>query len=80
MRMTMQPRPNNSIEQRKQDMRKYMNAAVAWAGGGVAGGVLLFFLAGHSWSLLILGFVAAVVGGYVNWDRAQKIINHVDEY
>lgn len=78
--MTMQPRPYNPIEQRKQEMRKYMNAAVAWAGGGVAGGVLLFFLAGHSWFLLTLGLVAAVVGGFVNYNRAQKIVNHVDEY
>lgn len=76
----MQPRPNNPIEQRKQEMRKYMNAAVAWAGGGVAGGVLLFFLAGHSWFLLTLGLVLAVVGGFVNYNRAQKIVNHVDEY
>lgn len=78
--MTMQPRPNNPIEQRKQQMRKYMNSAVAWAGGGLAGGVILFFLANHSWALLILGFVVAAVGGFVNYNRAQQIVNHVDKY
>ena len=77
--MTMQPRPYNPIEQRKQAMRKHMNAAAAWTGGGVVGGVALLLLTGQ-WSLLILGFVVAVVGGYVNWNKAQKIVNHVDEY
>lgn len=77
--MTMQPRPNNPIEQRKQAMRKHMTAAAAWTGGGVVGGLVLALLT-STWSLLVLGFVIGVVGGYVNWNKAQKIVNHVDEY
>ena len=77
--MTMQPRPNNPTEMRKQAMRKYMNNAAMWAGGGVAGGVVLALLT-QTWSLLIIGFVIAVVGGWTNWNKAQKIVNHVDEY
>ncbi|GAA1179033.1 hypothetical protein CGLAUT_08135 [Corynebacterium glaucum] len=77
--MTMQPRPNNPIERRKQEMRKHMNAALAWGGGGVAGGVALGLIF-SSWPLFILGFVVAVVGGFVNYNKAQKIVNHVDEY
>lgn len=77
--MTMQPRPNNPIEQRKQAMRKHMNQAVAWTGGGLAGGALLGILA-SSWSLFIIVFVIGVVGGFVNYNKAQRIVNHVDEY
>ncbi len=77
--MTMQPRPNNPIEQRKQAMRKYMNNAAMWAGGGVAGGIVLALLT-QSWQLLILGFIVAVAGGFYNWSKAQKIVNHVDEW
>ena len=60
-------------------MRKYSRNAVLWAGGGVVGGVALGLIAG-SWSLLILGFVVAVVGGVANWMKVQKIVNHKDEY
>lgn len=77
--MTLQPRPNNPIEQRKQAVRKYMTNAAWWAGGGVAGGVALGLLTG-SWTILILGFVVAVAGGWVNWNNAQKIVNHKDVY
>ncbi|MCP1386689.1 hypothetical protein M5J20_00540 [Corynebacterium sp. TA-R-1] len=77
--MTMQPRPNNPIEQRKQAMRKYMNNAAMWAGGGVAGGIALALLT-QSWTLLIIGFVIAVAGGWTNWNKAQQIVNHKDEY
>lgn len=77
--MTMQPRPNNVIDQRKQAMRKHMNAAVAWAGGGAAGGIVLGLLM-SSWSVVIIGFVLAVVGGFVNYNKAKKIVNHVDQY
>ncbi|OFT83748.1 hypothetical protein [Corynebacterium sp. HMSC29G08] len=77
--MTLQPRPNNPIEARKQAVRTYSRNAAIWAGGGVAGGIVLGLLAG-SWTVLILGFVIAVVGGYVNWNKVQRIVNHQDQY
>ena len=70
--MTLQPRPNNPIEARKQAVRTYSRNAVLWAGGGVAGGIVLGLLAG-SWTVLVLGFVVAVVGGYVNWNKVQQL-------
>lgn len=42
--MTLQPRPNNPIEARKQAVRTYSRNAVLWAGGGVAGGIVLGLL------------------------------------
>ena len=77
--MTLQPRPNNPIEARKQAVRTYSRNAAIWASGGVAGGIVLGLRAG-SWTVLILGFVIAVVGGYVNWNKVQRIVNHQDQY
>lgn len=77
--MTLQPRPNNPIEARKQAVRTYSRNAAIWVGGGVAGGIVLGLLAG-SWTVLVLGFVIAVVGGYVNWNKVQRIVNTKDHY
>ncbi|OEX92853.1 hypothetical protein [Corynebacterium sp. Marseille-P4321] len=77
--MTIQPRPNNPIEQRKAAVRKYSRNAALWAGGGVVGGIA-FGLIFSSWAVLILGFVVAVAGGVTNWNKVQRIVNHKDEY
>ena len=77
--MTMQRRPNNPIELRKQAVRKdTRNAAVA-VGGGVIGGAALALLF-TSWTWLVIGLVVAVVGGFYNWNKVQKIVNHRDNY
>ena len=80
--MTLQPRPNNPIEARKQAVRKYSRNAVAWSGGGVVGGVALGFIFGSpfSFTILVLGLVIGVIGGFVNYNRVQRIINHKDKY
>ncbi|WP_291313041.1 hypothetical protein [Corynebacterium sp. UBA2622] len=77
--MTLQPRPNNPIEQRKQAVRTYSRNAAVWVGGGVVGGAALSLLFG-SWFFLTLGLVAAVAGGWINYSKVQKIINHRDQY
>lgn len=77
--MTIQPRPNNPIEQRKAAVRKYSRNAALWAGGGVVGGIA-FGLIFSSSAVLILGFVVAVAGGVTNWNKVQRIVNHKDEY
>lgn len=77
--MTLQPRPNNPIEARKQAVRRYSRNAALWAGGGVVGGVVLALLA-KSWFIFSLGLVLAVVGGVVNYQKVQRIINHQDQY
>ncbi|WP_290216630.1 hypothetical protein [Corynebacterium atrinae] len=77
--MTMQRRPNNPIEQRKQAVRKYTRNAAVSVGVGVVGGVALGLLF-TSWTFLILGMVVAVAGGYINWSKVQKIVNHQDNY
>lgn len=80
--MTLQPRPNNPIEARKQAVRKYSRNAVVWSGGGVVGGVALGFLLGSpfSFTILVLGLVIGIVGGFVNYNKVQRIINHKDNY
>lgn len=77
--MTIQPRPNNPIEQRKAAVRKYSRNAALWVGGGVVGGIA-FGLIFSSSAVLILGFVVAVAGGVTNWNKVQRIVNHKDEY
>ncbi|AEX42262.1 hypothetical protein NY035_09555 [Corynebacterium diphtheriae bv. mitis] len=75
--MTMQRRPINSIEQRKLEVRKYSRNAVVSVAGGVVGGIALALIA-ESATWLLIGLVIAVVGGWVNWSKVQKIVNHKD--
>lgn len=77
--MTLQPRPNNPIEARKQAVRRYTRNGALWVGGGVVGGVALGLLA-TSWVWVTIGLVIAVVGGVVNYNKVQQIINHQDQY
>lgn len=76
--MSMQPFPQNPIEKRKADVRKYAKTGATMVVGGVAGGLVLGLLL-HSNFLLVLGFAIAVVGGFVNYRRIQKIANHKDQ-
>lgn len=75
----MQRRNPNPIQARKDAVRKYSRNAVVFAGGGIVGGIALGLLF-SSWTILILGFVIAVVGGVVNYNKVQKIVNHKDNY
>ena len=75
----MQPRSNDPIAQRKAAVRQYSRNAVLWAGGGVAGGIA-FGLIFSSWTFLFLGLVVAVAGGFTNWNKVQRIVNHKDQY
>jgi len=60
-------------------VRQYSRNAVLWAGGGVAGGIA-FGLIFSSWTFLFLGLVVAVAGGFTNWNKVQRIVNHKDQY
>ncbi|MDN6154862.1 hypothetical protein [Corynebacterium casei] len=74
--MTMQPRPNNPIELKKQKVRKYARNGVISVAAGVGGGLLgALVLAGSSWIWLSIGLVVTVVGGVSNWVKIQKIVN-----
>lgn len=72
--MTMQPRPRNPIEARKQAVRRYSRNTVLSVGGGVVGGVALALLFSSSF-WLFLGLTVAVVGGVHNWRQIQKTVN-----
>ena len=73
--MTMQRRPNNPIELKKQQVRKYSRNAVVSVVGGVASGVLLGSALTGFWTWMTLGLIVAVVGGVYNWTKVQKIVN-----
>ncbi|MFH0410881.1 hypothetical protein ACG98H_02050 [Corynebacterium sp. L4756] len=74
--MTMQPRPNNPIELKKQKVRKHARNGVISVVAGVGGGLLAgLVLVGSSWLWLSIGLVVAVVGGVSNWMKIQKIVN-----
>lgn len=78
--MTLQPRPNNPIEARKQAVRKHSKNAALCVAGGIGGGLLMGWAATGFWIWMTLGLVVAVVGGVYNWTKVQKIVNHKDEY
>lgn len=73
----LQPRPNNPIELRKAAVRKYTRNAAIWAGGGIAAGLVLGLLATELWLFIILAGIG-LIGGFVNWQKVQKIVNYKD--
>ena len=78
--MTLQPRPHNPIEARKQAVRKYSRNAVVSVAGGVIGGAALGLIFSSFWVWFSLGLVVAVVGGVYNYVTVHQFINHRDEY
>lgn len=73
----IQPYASNPIQQRKDAVRRYSRNAVVWTGGGVVAGVAIGLLA-SSLPLFIILTVIGVVGGFINWQKVQKIVNHRD--
>ena len=73
----LQPQPQNPIELRKNAVRKYSRNAGVWAGSGVVGGAVLGLLAG-SMSLFLILAVVGLVGGFLNWQKVQRIVNYKD--
>lgn len=78
--MSMQQYPRNPIEKRKQAVRKYARRGVVSVAGGLVGGTALYLLSHGGWAWLVMGLVFAVVSGWSNWNKIQKIVNHKDEY
>lgn len=76
---SLQPYHSNPIQQRKDAVRRYSRNAVVWTGGGVVAGVAIGLLA-SSLSLFIILTVIGVAGGFINWQKVQKIVNHRDNY
>ncbi|WP_165242538.1 hypothetical protein [Corynebacterium lizhenjunii] len=78
--MTLQPRPNNPIEQRKQAVRKHSRNVVVSVAAGAGVGLVGAWMFANEAAWLILGLIIAVVGGVYNWAKINKIINHKDQY
>lgn len=76
--MTLQPRPSNPIQHRKDKVRKHSRNGVVSVVGGVGGGLLLGFLLAGTWFWVTLGMVIAVVGGAYNAHKVRQIINYQD--
>lgn len=74
---SLQPYASNPIQQRKDAVRRYSRNAVVWTGGGVVAGVAIGLLA-SSLPLFIILTVIGVAGGFINWQKVQKIVNHRD--
>ena len=74
--MSMQQYPRNPIEQRKRAVRTYFRNGVVSVAGGVDGILLSIITQASFW--LFLGMIIAVVGGFVNYRRVRRIINHRD--
>ncbi|KQB86719.1 hypothetical protein [Corynebacterium lowii] len=78
--MSMQQRPSNPIEARKQAARAYSRNAAIWGVGGVAGGVVLAVALSPWWIWLLLGLVVSVAGAGHYWNKVRQVVNHRDEY
>lgn len=76
--MTMIPRPNNPIELRKSQVRRYSRNGVVSIAAGVGGGLALWWLLSPGAIFMVLGLVVAVVGGGYNFLKVNRIINHRD--
>ena len=74
---SLQPYHSNPSQQRKDAVRRYSRNAVVWTGGGVVAGVAIGLLA-SSLPLFIILTVIGVAGGFINWQKVQKIVNHRD--
>lgn len=72
--MTMQPRPNNPIEKKKQQVRKYARNGIVSVAVGLGGGFLLGLAATSFVTYMMLGIIVAVAGGVYNWSKIQKIV------
>lgn len=72
--MTMQPRPNNPIQKKKQEVRKYARNGVICVAVGLGGGFLLGLAATSFVTYMMLGIIVAVAGGVYNWSKIQKIV------
>ena len=68
---------SNPIQQRKDAVCRYSRNAVVWTGGGVVAGVAIGLLA-SSLPLFIILTVIGFAGGFINWQKVQKIVNHRD--
>lgn len=74
----MERYPKNSIEKRKQEVRKNSRNAVASVAGGLGGGALMWLLADPTW--MFIGMIIAVVGGLYYYNQVRKTINEKDHY
>ena len=77
----LQPYGHNPIEQRKVAVRKYTRNAAVWTGGGVVVGAAAALMASSLFSALVLFIIIAgigAVGGFVNWQKVQRIVNYKD--
>ncbi|HCG45538.1 hypothetical protein ACTXN7_11250 [Corynebacterium flavescens] len=72
--MTMQPRPNNPIQKKKQEVRKHARNGVICVAVGLGGGFLLGLAATSFVTYMMLGIIVAVAGGVYNWSKIQKIV------
>ncbi|MEJ5920617.1 MULTISPECIES: hypothetical protein [unclassified Corynebacterium] len=73
----LQPYQQNPIELRKQAVRKHSRNAVLWSTGGIIGGVAIGLMA-QSFVLMAMIIGIGIIGGLVNWQKVQKIVNHKD--
>lgn len=73
----LQPYGQNPIELRKTAVRKYTRNAAVWTGGGIVVGAAAGLLA-SSLALFIIIAVVGVVGGFINWQKVQRIVNYKD--
>lgn len=58
-------------------MRTYSRNAAVWVGGGLVGGIVLGLLASEIW-LFIAVLAVGLIGGVINWQKVQRIVNHKD--
>lgn len=76
--MTMQPRPDNPIEARKQEVRAHLRSMLAWAGGGAVAGLGVIVFATQMWWLAVAIVGIALVASLHHRKKIQEIVNYKD--
>ncbi|MDO5098855.1 MAG: hypothetical protein Q4D85_08850 [Corynebacterium sp.] len=77
--MTLQPRPSNPIEQRKQAVRRYSRLALQTGVGTVGTGLVLWALSGQL-SVFVFFLLLGIAGVGYFWRKVNQIVNHKDNY
>ncbi|MCS4536226.1 hypothetical protein [Corynebacterium sp. HS2168-gen11] len=76
--MTMQPRPTNPIELRKQQVREHVRAIAISTPIALVSLVILGFVSTSM--LFMITFLVATAVGAVNAVKLRRVINHKDQY
>ncbi len=76
--MTMQPRPDNPIEARKQDVRHHLRSMLVWASGGAVASLGVIVFATQMWWLMVVIMGITLAASLYHRKKIREIVNYKD--